>query len=70
MRRQAGPLPRRLEAGTDPKIVAGWTAEMQARKVYRHLGPKLTYNPGKRTMGAEIALDAQSWGVVCVRRGT
>ncbi|MGH3517258.1 MAG: hypothetical protein ACRDQ7_07535, partial [Haloechinothrix sp.] len=31
-------------------------------EVYGHLGLKLTYNPGKRTMGAEIALDAQSWG--------
>lgn len=27
-----------------------------------HLGLKLTYHPGTRTMGAEIALDAQSWG--------
>ncbi|MGH3519349.1 MAG: recombinase family protein [Haloechinothrix sp.] len=96
-----------LEAGTDPTIVAAWTAEVQACKaealsrsrqaegrrrmsaqeieglvealgnirtviadaepadkaeVYGHLGLKLTYNPGKRTMGAEIALDARSWG--------
>lgn len=29
--------------------------------VYRHLGLKLTYNPGKRTMGAEMG---KSRGVV------
>lgn len=96
-----------LEAGTDPQLVATWTAEVQAAKaqamassrkatsrrrmtkqeirdlvtalgniravladaepadkaeVYRQLGLKLTYDPGKRTVGAEIALDAQSWG--------
>jgi len=103
-----------LEAGTDPKLVARWTAEVQAEKaqalarlrktgdqhrmsqdeianlvdalgnirtvladanpadkaqVYRHLGLKLTYHPGKRTLGAEIVLDAQSWGYGACPRG-
>jgi hypothetical protein len=29
--------------------------------LYQHLGLKLTYNPGKGTLGTEIVLDAQSW---------
>ncbi len=64
-----------LEAGTDPKLVAQWTAEVQARsaghkaEVHRNLGPKLTYEPGKQLMRAEAALDPHKLGIWSVSEG-
>ncbi len=103
-----------LEAGTDPTLVARWTAEVQARRaealarsrhasglrrmsndeihalvealgnirtvlasadpqdkaeVYSQLGMQLTYEPGKRTVQAELALNPHSWGYGSCPRG-
>lgn len=103
-----------LEAGTDPTLVARWTADVQARRaeamarshhtrgrsrmsedeiramiealdgirtvladadpqdkaeVYRQLGIQLTYEPGKRLVKAEVALDPGSWGYGLCPRG-
>ncbi|MGA6168355.1 hypothetical protein [Amycolatopsis magusensis] len=96
-----------IDPGADPQLVAGWMAEVQARRaeamarsrtaggrrrmpieeiqglvealgsirqvlaeadptdkaaVYRQLGLRLTYQPGKRTVRAEAKLDSRSWG--------
>lgn len=103
-----------LETGTDPQLIAGWTAEVQAQRaealastrkttrprrmsedeirglvkaigdirsvldnttpedkgeIYRQLGLTLTYSPGKRTVRAEVNLNAQAWGYGMCRRG-
>ncbi|SCG12933.1 Recombinase zinc beta ribbon domain-containing protein [Streptomyces sp. MnatMP-M27] len=103
-----------LEAGTDPKLVAQWTAEVQAHRaaalsrsrqvtgqrrmtkdeiramlkplgpirdaladaeprdkaeVYRNLGLKLIYEPGKQLVRAEATLDPHKLGIWSVSEG-
>ena len=60
-----------LEAGTEPALVAAWTAEIPATKaVYRQLGLKLTYQPDPKHVIAEARPSAITYDTECPRIDT